>query len=245
MKRKHPRQGVPANNAIEATERVNELNHECPQTVARSDGIMKVNEEFESQSVDNTRLLAAPMSLVRIGENSTRQTGEYAKVLRAIGNDLENLRVEAFEATCEGANYIVRVECQRHEKRQTKDLLKKKALEILLQIFPGRYPAESPVAFQRIYTPDDIERLQDEGRSRRRNARTDPESLLQILRAIGFYIDDLEGARLLQIARRGPLVTIRYETASGASITEEFTPASLYGLFLQMCVQRRHRGNDR
>lgn len=190
---------------------------------------MSANKEFESQSVENMRLPAPPMSLVKRGENSTAYTGHYAKVLRAIGHDLEGLQVDAFELTCEGRDHIVRVESQRHEKPRMKHLLKKKALQ------------SPPVGSQLIYTPEDIERLQDEGQSGRRNARTDPESLPQVLRAIGFYIDDLAGARLLQISRRGALVTIRYETASGGCTTEEFTPASLYALYVQMCVKRRHR----
>jgi hypothetical protein len=165
-------------------------------------------------------------------------TGNYSKALRAIGTALDALEVETktFELTCDGANYIVRLENQKAKKRETKEVVKKKGL--LQQIFSSRY--SNPSAGPLVYTPEDIERLDREGQLRRRNAGPNPHALTQALRAIGFYIDD-KGARLLQISRRGELMTVRYETAPGSSSTEEFMLSNLYALFVQMYVKRRDR----
>ncbi|HET8562319.1 MAG TPA: hypothetical protein VFM35_00470 [Candidatus Binatia bacterium] len=181
-------------------------------------------------------------STIGISENSTAHNGHYSKALRAIGYVLETLQVEAFEVTCEGRNYIVRVEGRRHKKPRMKGILKKNGLQVLQQIFPSRCPVDNPsVGLQLVYTPEDIERLHDEGQSRRRNASNlDPHSLPQALRAIGAYIH-LKNARLVQISRDGPFTTVRYETPTGGLSREEFTPASLYALFVRMYLKRTDR----
>jgi hypothetical protein len=168
-------------------------------------------------------------------------TGNYSKALRAIGSALDALEVETktFELTCDGANYIVRLENQKAKKPETKEV-KNNGLKALQQIFSSHHPIENPSAGPLVYTPEDIDRLDREGQLRRRNAGTNPQSLTQALRAIGFYIDD-KGARLLQISRRGELMTVRYETARGSSSTEEFMLSNLYALFVQMYVKRRDR----
>ncbi|MGH8546908.1 MAG: hypothetical protein ACREX3_25505, partial [Gammaproteobacteria bacterium] len=54
--------------------------------------------------------------MVELNEDSAVPIVEYSKALRAIGCALEALRVEAFELTCEGANYTVRVKSQRKKE---------------------------------------------------------------------------------------------------------------------------------
>ena len=178
-------------------------------------------------------------SMITISENPV-DTGNYSKTLRAVGTALDALEAEVFELTCDGANYIVRVESQRPKKREMKEVFKKKGLKVLQQIFSSRYPAQNPSVVPLVYTPEDIERFEHEGQLRRRNAGTDPHRLTQALRAIGFYIDD-KGARLHQISRRGELMTVRYEAAPSSCNTEEFMLSNLYTLFVQMYVKRRDR----
>ncbi|MGH7825859.1 MAG: hypothetical protein ACREQ7_11875, partial [Candidatus Binatia bacterium] len=118
--------------------------------------------------------------MVELNEDSAVPIVEYSKALRAIGCALEALRVEAFELTCEGANYTVRVKSQR--KKEAKGVF-----AVLHRIFANS-PGNSAVGLQLIYTPKEIDWLDQEGQLRRRDAgNPDPHSLPQALRAIGAY----------------------------------------------------------
>src|ERR671925_1742070 len=109
-------------------------------------------------------------------ENSI--SGEYSMALRAIGYALEAHGIRTFELTLQGENYIVRSERQSSKKSYMKRFLEKR-VEKLLEMFIYRNPQESSsVGLQLIYTPEDIDRLHDEGRLRRKDGgRPDPHSL--------------------------------------------------------------------
>lgn len=177
--------------------------------------------------------------MIKINEDSASHGSDYANALRAIGYALEAAKVESFELTCEAPNYVIRVESQSGKKRRLKGFLEATRFQVLKRIFPSRFLSKS--GLELIYTPRHIERLDHEGQLRRHEAGApDPHSLPQALRAIGAHLDHKE-ARLLHIARRGPSITIRYETALDGQKTEEFTPPSLYGLFVQRYVKRSDR----
>lgn len=174
--------------------------------------------------------------MVELNEDSALQVGEYSKIFRAIGCALEALRVEAFELTCEGANYIVRVKSQR--KKEAKGVL-----AVLHRIFPSSR-GNSAVGLQLIYTPKEIDWLYHEGKLRRRDAgNPDPHSLTQSLRAIGAYLE-IKGARLLKISGSRELFIVRYEAAQDGCNTEEFTPSSLYEFFIRRYLKRHDRSVD-
>lgn len=169
-------------------------------------------------------------------EDSTAFAGDYSTALRALGCDLEVLGVEAFDLCCEGTNYVVRIKSQKSKKPQIKET----ARRVLRRILPNH---SSPVAPDGVlvYTPDDIKRLDHDGQQRRQEGgNPDPHSLPQSLRAIGAYVCAKDG-RLLRISKHGPFMTIHYETALDGVQTEEFTPASLYDVFVPMYVKRSDR----
>lgn len=175
-------------------------------------------------------------------EDSTAFAGDYSTALRALGCDLEVLGIEAFDLCCEGTNYVVRIESQKSKKPK----IKEKARRILRRILPNH---SSPIAPDGVlvYTPDDIKRLDHDGQLRRHEGGDlDPHSLSQALRAIGAYVWAKDG-RLLRISKHGPFITIHYETALDGvhtEETEEFTPASLYDVFVPMYVKRSERLKD-
>jgi hypothetical protein len=179
--------------------------------------------------------------MIKIKEDSASHGSDYATALRAIAYALKAAKVEAFELACEAPNYVIRVESQSGKKRRIKDLFETAALKALRRIFPSRYSKSSWTGPELIYTPQHIARLDRDGRLKRREGgQPDPHSLPQALRAIGAYLDHKD-ARLLQIAKRGPSITIGYETALDGQKTEEFTPPSLYALFVQRYVKRSDR----
>jgi hypothetical protein len=181
--------------------------------------------QLQSNRNRNRYLPAPPKSLIAISENHPFSSGRYARTLRAIGHALETLEVEVFELSCEGKNYLVRTRPKT---------IKDKWHQILKYWFPTRFGAVGLLT----YTPEDVERLQQEGQAKRKNGGTNPNRLTQALRAIGFYVD-LKNSRLIKISRNDEWMKVRYETASGSCNTEEFNLSSLYTLFMQMYVKRR------
>jgi hypothetical protein len=171
--------------------------------------------------------------MISIKDDSVSNCSDYANALRAIGYALEAAKVEAFEVTCEAANYVVRVEFQKGKTRSFQNIWQR--------IVPSRRSKSSWAGPELIYTPQHLARLDRDGRLKRRGGgRPDPHSLPQALRAIGAYLDHKE-ARLIHMAKRGASITIRYESPVDGHKTEEFTPPSLYALFVQRYVRRSDR----
>jgi hypothetical protein len=160
---------------------------------------------------------------------------DYSTALRAIGLSLEERKVEDFELSCQAANYYrVRIQSQAGKKpRRT-------ALQVLKRVFPYNH-APNHTGPELVYTPREIERLERDGKLKRQgDGKPDPHSLPQALRAIGAYLQ-LKEARLHYVFRRGPLIAIEYETAFDGCTTEEFTPSSVYSLFVRRYVKRSDR----
>ena len=141
----------------------------------------------------------------------------YARDLRAIGDDLESKEIEDFELKSDGINYLMRVEAwEPPPKKLATDVLIE-GLHTLWQKLQRREPRPVfPADFEQRYTPEDIDRLDREGRTRRQPSQKMPgtESVSQILRAVGAYLD-LKGTHLLELSKRGPWITLRYKTAEG------------------------------
>ncbi|MGH7826861.1 MAG: hypothetical protein ACREQ7_17020 [Candidatus Binatia bacterium] len=173
--------------------------------------------------------------MTRASEDSPAFAGDYSTALRAIGSHLEALQVEAFELRQQAMNYIVQVESQ-HEKLPAKSIFQR--------ILRSHDPTNPSNGLQLIYTPEDIKRRDLDGQLRRQEGGTlDPHSLPQSLRAIGAYIS-AKDARLIRISKHGLFITIQYKTPVDGCHTEEFTPSSLYDVFVPMYVKRSDRDRD-
>ncbi|HEV8342715.1 MAG TPA: hypothetical protein VGR30_10130 [Candidatus Binatia bacterium] len=120
----------------------------------------------------------------------------YSRTLRCIGQSLEALDLKALELRCQGSAYSI----QGWQKG----------------------PLFS-VDLERRYTPDDIKKLETEGRKKRHGLprRAYLLSLSQLLRTAGTYVDQIEG-RLLRVSWQNQSdkiqsVTIQYEAKSEPS----------------------------
>jgi hypothetical protein len=170
-------------------------------------------------------------------KDSSLFTDDYSRALRAIGSALEALEVEAFELTCDAANYIVRVNSPPRKKPPAAGVV-----TLLQRLLPKHHEPAPPVDYREIiYTPEKIKELDQDGQLRREESgKPDPHSLPQSLRAIGAYLY-LKNARLIRIAKHGPFFTIEYETALDGCSTEEFTPSALYDVFVRLYLKRSNR----
>jgi hypothetical protein len=96
------------------------------------------------------------------------------------------------------------------------------------------------------YTPDDVQRLEQEGQSRRRDANGMPDfyNVSQILRTVGAYVDS-KRTRMRKLYKRGMKLTVEYETAEGLPNIEEHTVSSFYNFFVHMYLHRQRESTGK
>ena len=89
-------------------------------------------------------------------------------------------------------------------------------------------------------TPQDIDRLENEGRSRRRNPNLTPDihSISQVLRVVGALVDHKNG-KLLTVTKDDEKVTFEYELVSGKKVLEELGVPALYDLWVRLYRRQR------
>ncbi len=142
-----------------------------------------------------------------------------------MGQVLEGKHIQDFELSTVGPDILIR----------GTEVLSKPTGPTMAQ------PTDELVDFELRLTPEDLDRLDREGRTRRQDALSMPEmTLSQLLRTIGDYLDR-QGHQLLRIARQGTTTTIEYRTQSGQRNTEERTASSLYDLSVRMYLRRSYR----
>jgi hypothetical protein len=174
------------------------------------------------------------------------QSFNYSQLLRPIGQMLESLRLQSFIVTVEGDDFSVRGEKPTENSKPNQV----KSLRAIWQSLrapkqgseEGSTPSSGVVELH--YTPEDIERMENEGRAKRKasGSSSAPEAHApsQILRACGAFVDQKEG-RILAIKKDDQNVTIDYESAMHRKISEQFTVASLYDYWVKMYLKRRAR----
>jgi hypothetical protein len=144
------------------------------------------------------------------------RTDSYSQILRTIGQALDLLRVRTFKLICDGDDYVVRAQTETTALEEqdpqesgfpsTRSGLRDAYQEV----------AVKPIASELRFTSADIDRLVREGQAERRfPGRVErPNTLSQILRAVGGYLDS-KAASLLEISKQHGSVVIQYRTARG------------------------------
>jgi hypothetical protein len=175
-----------------------------------------------------------------------------AQSLRAIGQALEVLNIQGFEMELSSDDVVVRGNSSRAANNVVHDPLSMEKLKAIWGETTGNDGAvcqledrSTPGMFSRIdlrYTSQDIERLEQEGRSRRGNSHNpaDGSSLSQVLRCIGEYFGQ-KRARLYKIIHESSSVAVEYETSGGNKMQESLSTQDLYDLWVRMYLQRAER----
>jgi hypothetical protein len=142
----------------------------------------------------------------------------YSTALRCIGQDLESRGLRTLDIILDTTGYIVLAGSQ----------------------VP---PAPMPVSLQ--YTPADILELDSAGQEQRGTSSSTKDfvSLVQILRAIGGYLDKNQ-ARLIRISNNeapgsSPSFSVEYETKEGERIVDDRDGSAIYDMCVSMYKQRR------
>lgn len=169
----------------------------------------------------------------------------YAEPLRAIGQALEALHVEAFVLESAGGDFLVRTQSDKTsaEAISQKSFLKNLVQQIWDDVPPELEQSLSSMPAQRLrYTTADIEQLKKAGRAKRRTPDGTPEAskLSQALRAIGDYLNQKRAADFV-IYWDSQSVSITCRTAENKRENESFRVGALYDLGLRMHRRRSPR----
>ena len=142
----------------------------------------------------------------------------YSTALRCIGQDLESRGLRTLDIISDTTGYIV---------------------------LAGYQPPPAPMPVSLQYSPADILELDSAGQERRGTSSPTKEfvSLVQILRAIGGYLDKNQ-VRLIRISNneapgRSTSFSVEYETKEGERIVDDRDGSAIYDMCVSMYKQRR------
>ncbi len=180
------------------------------------------------------------------------EPNEYAQLLRAIGQALEVLQFGSFTMEFTGGDFLVRGSAATSTEQEEARAMRERIIKFVWEALPGERASEAEIEFAMSiwpaeldlrYTPKDMDRLEQQGKAKRRNVTGVPDvaSLSQLLRTIGAYVAE-KRARLVKIARYGESLAIEYDTVGGERREETVSAASLYEFWVQLYLQRSSGG---
>lgn len=185
--------------------------------------------------------------------NTTISPQDYARHLRVIGQDLENIRLDTFNLECTGDAYLVWVRSGSGQE-SNHPLLHAGKGRLLQKLWRNRMPSPT-VAREQSYTDSpaqagkrlryslaDLDRMEREQRARRRrqSGSTNGHSLSQLLRTIGDLVSR-RGEKLLGISWQELSISMVVETPHGKKEIDVFRPDNLYDLWVKMYLRRDNR----
>ena len=172
-------------------------------------------------------------------------TIQYEHILRAIGQGLEALSIEAFGL--EVANEIFLINGTARANGSAKRSAFRKAFLDICQISTKATLSETlagtPGTSSRLvrlqFTQHDLDKLEQEGKALRKDWNGSPlaQSLPQLLRTIGWYVDNKKGQ--LQKITKGDSLRISYIECTGNEKSEIFTLLQLYDVWVHRYKRRK------
>ena len=207
----------------------------------------------------NLRVVRKPASSIgfdaaaQVKEMDTRiSPADYSRHLRAIGQDLENLHLTAFNLECTGSAYLVWVRSDpRSENSNPRFRISRSRLQKLWRNktqpnvlgHEESYTLPSAQTGRRLrYSVPDLDRIEREQRARRhhQNGTADGHSLPQLMRTVGDMIGQ-KSERLLGISWQELSVSTVVETTEGRKVIDVLRPDNLYDLWVKMFLRRDNR----
>ena len=154
------------------------------------------------------------------------QISVYNHELRAVGQALEARGISVFELKTRLGQYVVSGKPDKPES----------LMAALRQLRNNNWRrSERTLTF----TPQDINELEIQGKTRRAVAGRLPDfyNVSNILRTIGAYLDG-KNARLVEIQKRPLTLTLLYQSQSGYPEVEDRTIVSFYESFVELHGKR-------
>jgi hypothetical protein len=177
---------------------------------------------------------------------------DYARHLRAIGQDLETLHFTQFNLELTGDAYLVWVKPDdpaensnpllRISKRRLQKLWRPRTSSGAAKRGEPDAAFPSPTVKQLRYSVQDVERIEREQRAQRRqqSGSADGHRLSQLLRTVGDLVER-KSERLLGIAWQELSIGVVVETPHGRKEVDVFRPDNLYDLWVKMYLRRENR----
>lgn len=183
-----------------------------------------------------------------IGMETKVSPADYARHLRAIGQDLEARQHDHFNIEVIEDAYVVWVKPAASMAGPTLLRIGKSGLQKLWRSRDVSRPADhersddvSPDrnGLSLRYSIDDLDRIEREQRARRsqQNRGADGHRLSQLLRTVGDLVER-KHERLLGIAWQDLSVGVVVETSAGRKEIDVFRPDNLYDLWVKMYLRR-------
>ncbi len=166
-----------------------------------------------------------------------------AGTMRVIGQDIQRIHLFDFDLELEGKQCVVRGEVVPPEPEQSQDRTSPGGLRALWKQFwnpePKAPPAPALVAIEKVYSQEDVARLEIEERSRRGTGQTrlDLYTTPEILRTVAAYCES-KGASLVRLSKRGDRLKFDYLTQSGTRLGEEHSFSEMYDFAFRMYRKR-------
>ncbi len=161
--------------------------------------------------------------------DDTDQTVDYARALRAIGQDLTQLFPKVLEIDTDGADFHARGQSHPNPFDRVKDGAFMSAWKKLFGRNSKVEPSAPEASFARSYSPEDIDRLDVLYATHRSGQprRPDNYSLAERLRAMGGIVNSRNG-RLKQLRKMADQLSVDYWDKDGKLQTAKLTTVILY-----------------
>ena len=184
--------------------------------------------------------------------NKFMGNSDYARHLRVIGHDLENLQLDRFNLECTSENYLVWLRPEspttgqnpllRISRNRLQKLWKNRVAPRAIGQEETYTNASSQPAKRLRYSFQDLDRIERDRRQlRRRHSRSaDGHGLSQLMRTIGALVEQ-RNERLLGVSWQELSVSIVVETAQGRKRIDVFRPDNLYDHWVKMYLKRGNR----
>ena len=165
---------------------------------------------------------------------------DYARALRAIGQDLTGFAPRSLELEIVGNDFVVRGQgrAQSLPAENGRSSIWRRLQNRDAPLAPHQ-PPPSLNPFERKYSPDDVTRLDEAGADRRRGPGKPPDvsGLAEKLRMIGRIVNAKCG-RLTRVIDDMDSVTVEYRDEQGELHSEKYSMLALYKLQQDYYAQR-------
>ena len=173
----------------------------------------------------------------------------YEHILRAIGQGLESLWLEAFDLEVANDTFSIRGIPTRKESEKS-PVGKLKAFKKAFLDICSTSKTPSPTSAVKVpdssrllrlqFTQADIDKLERDGQALRSDWERSPlsHSLPQVLRTVGWYVDHRKG-QLHKISRAGDTLSVSYTGLLGTQTMETLTLVEIYDMWVHLYKQRK------
>jgi hypothetical protein len=178
---------------------------------------------------------------------------KYEHILRAVGQGLEALSLEAFDLEVAGDIFSVRGIPTRKESEKSPVIKLKAFKTAFLDICnPSKAPPRSATPAVKVpgpsrllrleFTQTDIDKLEREGQALRSDWERSPlsHSLPQVLRTVGWYVDHKK-CELHKISKTGETLTVSYTGSLDTQKLETLTLVEIYDMWVHLYNRRKGR----